>query len=352
MVKAKDKRKISFSITGEEKIPAIEMIGAIQHIQNVLYHIGDYLNETPNRPKGDFPQVVRDQCTLFITNLEYGSVFAEMQIGDAQIGLPDMDGTLGERSIDIANEFIEEVSQKNPSLENLHNKIKNPHRVNKILKEFNGMWPSAQSKFELNFGFGGNPKKRLNPNQKSVIQSLLHTPLEKYEKEFFGRVIEIRVDAKRKIQIDTTEGVIDCQYTSDIEGVIREVIGEFVTIRGMMVPYKGHFILSIDNEVSIDNVSQYHLKTMKVDGIDKELIESVLIDVDFEDDYYIASNDDIGLLAARPKMTQVVDEIKDELSVLWQEYVAVDENELTASGKDLRKKLISIAGTHNGETQD
>ena len=352
MVKAKDKgkskRRISFSITGEENIPAIEMIGAIEHIQNVLYHIGDYLNETPKRPNGDFPQVVRDQCTLFITNLESGSVHAEMQIGDAQVGLPDMGGTLGERSIFIANEFIDEVSRDNPSLENLHNKIKNPHRVNKILKEFNGMWPSAQSKFELNFGFGGNPKKRLNPAQKSVIQSLLHAPIEMYEKEFFGRVIEIRVDTNRKIQIDTTEGLIDCHYTSDIEDAVRDVIGELVTVHGVMTPSRGKSILKIDNEASIDNVNQYHLKTMKKDGIDIDLIEEVLIDIDFEDDYYIASNDDLGLLATHSKMEHVILEIQEELDVLWQEYVAVDEVELSASGKDLREKLISITGIHNG----
>lgn len=345
MVKTKDKRNISFSITGEERIPATEMVSAIQHIQNVIYHIGDYLNGTPNRPKGDFPQIVKDQCTLFITNLEIGSVIAEMQIGDAQTGLPGLDGTYGERAISLANDLIEVISHDDVSLEGLHEKIENHHRVNKILKEFDAMWPNAQSKRALNFGFGGNPKKRLNPNQKTVIQSLLHTPFEKYEKEVFGRVIEIRVDEKRKILIDTPEGVIECNYTSDIEDAVREVIGELVTIRGMMVPLKRKFILSIDNEVSIDDVSQYHLKTMKKDGIDIELIEEVLIDVDFEDDYYIASNDDLGLLSAKPKMKQVIDEIQEELAVLWQEYVAVDESELTSSGIDLRNKLISIAGT-------
>ncbi len=348
MVKSRDKRNISFSITGEERIPANEMVGAIQHIQTIIYHIGDYLNGTPNRPNGIFPQVVKDQCTLFITNLEIGSVVAEMQIGDAQTGLPGLNGTYGERAISLANDLIELISHDNTSLESLHKKIENPHRVNKILKEFDAMWPSAQSKRALNFGFGGNPQKRLNPDRKSVIQSLLHAPLEEYEKEVFGRVIEIRVDEKRRILIDTPEGPIECHYTSDIEDAVREVIGELVTIRGMMMPLKSRFILSIDNEVSIDNVSQYHLKAMKKDGVDRELIEEVLIDVDFEDDYYIASNDDLGLLSAKPKMKQVIEEIQEELAVLWQEYVAVEESELTSSGIDLRNKLISIAGTQNG----
>ncbi|MGP8330539.1 MAG: hypothetical protein ACT6FF_09530, partial [Methanosarcinaceae archaeon] len=215
-------------------------------------------------------------------------------------------------------------------------------RVNKILKELHSMWPDTQSKSELIFKLGENPEKRLNPDQRGIIQSLLHTPLHKYEKEVFGRVIEIRVDEKRKIQMDTPEGPIDCHYSSGIEDAVREVIGELVTIRGMMIPSKGKLILSIDDEVSIDNVSQYYLKTMKKDGININLIREVL--VDFENDYYIASNDDLGLLSAKSKMKQVVDEILEEIAVLWQEYVAVDEDELTASGKSLRKKLISITG--------
>jgi hypothetical protein len=47
-------------------------------------------------------------------------------------------------------------------------------------------------------------------------------------------------------------------------------------------------------------------------------------------------------------MKQVIEEIQEELAVLWQEYVAVEESELTSSGMDLRNKLISIAGTQNG----
>jgi hypothetical protein len=98
MAKSVDTRKLSFSIDGEEKIPAIEMVGAIQHIQNIIFHLGDYFYGNPNRPKGDFPQIIKDSCTLFVTNIEMGSVHAEMQIGDAQAGITDL-GTLGERAI-------------------------------------------------------------------------------------------------------------------------------------------------------------------------------------------------------------------------------------------------------------
>lgn len=154
--------------TGKKKIPAIEIVGAIQHIQNIIFHLGDYFYGNPNRPKGDFPQTIKDSCTLFVTNIEMRSVHAQMQIGDTQSGITDL-GTK----------------------------------------------------------------------------------------------------------------------------------------------------------------------------------EKVPIDIEFEDDYDIASNDDLGLLAVQPKMELLIEELKGQLSVLWQEYVLDDENELALSGKDLRKMRISIVGAQS-----
>jgi hypothetical protein len=346
MAKSVDTRKLSFSIDGEEKIPAIEMVGTIQHIQNIIFHLGDYFYGNPNRPKGDFPQIIKDSCTLFVTNIEMGSVHAEMQIGDTQAGITGL-GTLGERAICATKDIIEALSHSDVSKEELREIIKDPHRLNKVLKEFYLVWPDQQSKRSLTFGFSGKVEKKLNPAQKEVIQSLLRKPLEEYEKEVFGRVYELRVNKNRRIQIDTAEGTIDCNFTADIEEDVKDVIGNIVTIRGVMKPSKGKFILSIDNEASIERNSRYCLASIKKDGVETKLKVKVPIDIEFEDDCYIASNDDLGLLAVQPKMELLIEELKGQLGVLWQEYVLVDEEELAPSGKDLREMLISIAGAQN-----
>jgi hypothetical protein len=346
MAKSVDTRKLSFSIDGEEKIPAIEMVGTIQHIQNIIFHLGDYFYGNPNRPKGDFPQIIKDSCTLFVKDIEMGSVHAELQIGDSQVGITDL-GTLGERAVCATKDIIEALSHSDVSKEELREIIKDPHRLNKVLKEFYLVWPDQQSKRSLTFGFSGKVEKKLNPAQKEVIQSLLRKPLEEYEKEVFGRVYELRVDKNRRIQIDTAEGTIDCNFTADIEEDVKDVIGNIVTIRGVMKPSKGKFILSIDNEASIERNSRYCLESIKKDSVETKLKVKVPIDIEFEDDCYIASNDDLGLLAVQPKMELLIEELKGQLGVLWQEYVLVDEEELAPSGKDLREMLISIAGAQN-----
>jgi len=135
-------------------------------------------------------------------------------------------------------------------------------------------------------------------------------------------------------------------FTADIEEGIKDIIGNIVTIRGVMKPLKDKFVLSIVSEASIERNPQYHLTSIKKDEIEVKLMKEVPIDIEFKDDYYIASNDDLELLAVQPKMKLLIEEFKGQLNVLWQEYVLVDD-ELAPSGKDLRETLISIVGAQN-----
>jgi len=102
---AVEKKAVSFSIEGIDKIPAIYIAEMLQHIQNILYSIGDHLEGNAPRSKGDFPQSVKENCSLVVTGLNRGSIHAQMQIGDTQEGLFEAQ-TFGERAIDIASKTV------------------------------------------------------------------------------------------------------------------------------------------------------------------------------------------------------------------------------------------------------
>src|SRR3989304_439593 len=104
-----EKKVVSFSIDENDKIPAIYVAEMFQHIQNILYSICDHLEGNAPRPKGDFPQSVKENCSLVITGLNTGSVHAQMQIGDIQKRIFEVQ-TYGERSIDIANNLLNLLS--------------------------------------------------------------------------------------------------------------------------------------------------------------------------------------------------------------------------------------------------
>ena len=70
--------------------------------------------------------------------------------------------------------------------------------------------------------------------------------------------------------------------------------------------------------------------------------DPILIDVVFEDNRYIASNDDLGLLVAASSMEDVVAGVEEEFCTLWSEYVLVDERELTAGARKFKEILMRL----------
>jgi hypothetical protein len=138
--------------------------------------------------------------------------------------------------------------------------------------------------------------------------------------------------------------LITCQYTPEIESIITGSIGELVRIRGLMKPKGGKFVLHINDENSLDSLKQINIKSFQIGRVEKRLKDPISVNVVFENDQYIVSNDVMGLLVAAQSMKSAYNEIQEELAILWSEYVNVDENELTNGAKQFRNKLIDLVG--------
>ena len=341
-----EKKVVSFSIDENEKIPAIYVAEMFQHIQNILYSICDHLEGNAPRPKGDFPQSVKENCSLVITGLKTGSVHAQMQIGDIQESLFDAQ-TYGERTIDIANSLLNLLSNNdiidtdtiNPKLYDI---INNPHRLNRIIRDYEAIWPDYKSKFKVNLQFGKSQSVLLNPLRKDFIRSIIQKPPKEYEKEVAGRLIQLRVDKKREFRIDSPEGMIDCQYSPEIEGNIISSLGELVRIRGIMKPIGGKYILNIHDETSLVALDNLTIKNYKKDSVEKQLKEAIPINIAFENEQYILSNDEFGLLVVEQNMESAFKEAQEELAILVAEYVDAPEDELTEGARKFRSKLVSL----------
>lgn len=334
------KEKLTITINGDKKISALYLAEALQHTQNILYQVGDYLSGNTVRQKGDFPKPIKESCTLFVTELKNGSAIATMNVYNGQNGL-------GINSLCITDDLMTALSKIDVSEEKLHEIINDPRRVNKILREVNLMLPDEESNLNLSFSFDNSKTTTFNFKQKEKIESILHKAPEKGEKEVFGRLIDVRVDKNRSIQIDSIDGLIRCKYTSDIEEYVTSLLGKFVKIRGKITPIpSGTFVLEIDQESCIEPLSQYILTSVEIDNIPVKLKQTIPIELDFENDYYIAFNDNLRLLCAQPTLKKTIEGIREEFDTLWSEYVKANEQELSEGGKALRNRLIDIVGTN------
>lgn len=343
----KDKGKISLSIDGEKKIPVLDVANTIQNLQNIIYNLGDYYFENTCREGGDFPQDVKKYCTLLFTDIEMGSVHADLQISNEQTALGEC-GTIGERSIVATNEFLEALSKKDIPKEELYNIVNDPHRVNKLLREFYAMWPDENSKRTLSIGFQGNSQIQLKGFRKESIKKLLHKPIGDYEKEIFGWISGINIGQSKKITVESNQGKINCYFDPEIKDWVQEHLGKFVVLRGTMKPlHKGNFGLFIDSEDSIEQTCYYTLDNISYPDRIMELKNKIPIEFTLEDELFIGSNDELGLFAMNARMKDIFKELEEQLFILYQEYVLTDD-ELSKSGQLLREKLISIVGNSRG----
>lgn len=95
--------------------------------------------------------------------------------------------------------------------------------------------------------------------------------------------------------------------------------------------------ISLENPLSRLSISEVFINERKV-----KLSEPLSVKIQFEDQQYILSDDDLGLLAISGKLDNAVNEIQEEFSELWNEYVTCPEEELTEDAIALRAKLIRL----------
>ncbi len=314
-----------------------------QKIQNIICYIVDDLEGNVPRRGGDFPNSVKEKCELVLTGIRLGSIEAELTISNSQTGLPGEE-TFGERAISIGNEIIQAISKDEDAAYVVSRLIKNEQRSYRIIREFESIWPDCESKYKIGLNFGVKPMVFLDPACKHVLRSILSRPADNAEKVVMGRLMEVRVDQKRSFQIDTIEGMVTCFYAPELEDKIVENIGRLVLVKGVMALERGKYALCIREEKSIEGLGWLPLSDVIIGGKSSKLKEPIYLDVLYENDNYILSNDKFHLRAEEPSLKTAMEEINKEIEVLWEDYVEASLEELSKDALDLRKELISAFG--------
>lgn len=341
---------IESKIKGHKSVPAIIIADNFQRIQNIICYIVDDLEGNAPRKRGDFPNSVKDKCELVLTDISFGSIEAELAISDSQISLPGAE-TFGEKAIVIGNEIVQTISKGENISPVVSKHIKNGRRIDRILREFDSIWPDDESKYNIGLNFGKKQMVFLDPTRKDVLRAALLRPPDNAEKAVTGRLMEIRVDQRRSFQIDTIEGPVTCLYTPELEDKIVENIGRLVLVRGIMTLVRGKYALSLNDEKSIEGLKWLPLSDVKIRGKSLNLKEPIYLDILYENDSYIISNDKFHLRAEDSSLKTAMEEINQEIEILWEDYVEASLEELSEDALDLRKDLISAFGGESAHAQ-
>lgn len=347
--KSAESRSVSVSIrpksTEQVRVSAVLVADVFQSIQKLIYNIIEYLEGRPVRSKGDFTKGTKEIGELLISEICIGSISAGLNLSEQQSSLPGMP-TFGERAISLGNGILNTLLSEDISEENIGSKmaelIEDRDRITKIIEEMETIWPDISSKYYISLGFGTKDLSDLNPDIKSIVDSFLHKPPEFREEIIFGRLTEFRVDQKRKFQVDTPKGIVNCQYNPKIEDHIKENIGNFIKIQSEVKLEKGVRTLRIDNEDTLETIRALPLFELKLKGVCFALRDPILLDVAYENELYICTNDDLGLFVIDKNLKEVAEGINEEMEMLWDIYVKANVSDLSGDAIKLRNKISSM----------
>ena len=340
MLKEKKKIKIEIKAKDEINVPVMLAVDIFQNIQNIIYSIGDHLKGNPPRPKGDFPTEIKKDCSLVFSDIKLGSISAELQISEVQVGLPDM-LTYGEQALEKTNEIIETISIEDEPEQHLLTIINNRKRLDRIIRELDPIWPDENSNYDISFSYSGK-KCNFYPIRKPIIKSLLYHPTEEYDKIIQGRIIEFRVDQRRQFEIDTPEGIVRGKYSSEIEDYIISHIGELVRARGVMSIVNKQHIFSINDENALEKINTISIPKFLVNDDLITFKQPINAEVEFENEQYILSEDTLKLLVVAKTIEEGINGIKEELSHIGEDYILANERELNGDAIKFKKYLLSL----------
>ncbi|ACL16267.1 hypothetical protein [Methanosphaerula palustris] len=336
-------KKIELTITStgdtNSPIPALLVAEKFQSLQNLLYVVGDFLEGNKYRTSGDFPKSVKERFTLVVRELKIGSVGATLGIADSQQGLFPQIPTNGEKAIDLTNEIVHIAQSDDDISKKIAEKIPDEPRAHRLIQEIDHLWPDNRSPFSIQLGFGQPRSFQLNPSRKPAIQRALHKVPEATEKTIVGRLIQIRVDKKHECRIDTPEGEFTCTYTPELEKSMKHYVGTMVGIIGQMKKNNG---IEISSEKAIEQIPHLPLQEINFKNSRIHLKEPIILDVQYDLDEYILSNEPFHLLATSSSLKLGIQEIEEELTELWNDYVEVDADTLTQDAFEFRLMLKSF----------
>lgn len=147
-------------------------------------------------------------------------------------------------------------------------------------------------------------------------------------------------------EISLSEGVWTESESANLLYDYENIIGSCVSSFKPQLEIIGDILNMCKNEAACiirkNSSEQLTLSEVFINGKRVTLDKPLLLNLLFENEHKIVSYDDLGLLAISDSIKQALDEIQEEFSDLWKEYVSCPEDELTEGAKRLRAKLQSV----------
>jgi hypothetical protein len=321
-----DKKGITFS----------KLTEVLSNVQTIIFSIGSYVESGRLRKCGDFTKKVRENCELKVISVKNGSVQIEARLPEV-VQATLASETTGERAMSIFSDLVDGIESEGYA-NKVEKLIPEPGSRKRILELFEKTIPEDPEEY-LHIE-SGKHKNTLKPEYRQKINSIIPTISIPDSKKVTGRLMELRVDDKRKFQIDTQEGIIRGEYTANLEDFFKTSIGKIVTLEGKLNPREPKLSLFISDKSNYTTLDKYPLSDIILDRKGKTITKPFELEITFENDEYLFYESEFRLVGIGKTFKDGINNIQKQFAILWSEYVKAPEHNFAKDAKELRKRLI------------
>lgn len=322
------------------KPTASEVARALTAFQDMFWLIGEEVARLGSREKGSFPKPVLDNYTLEVTKVKTGSVIAEFRLGATTQTVIGGDTPHMNEAVAKIEKFLDIISDPKAKTKDLDAVSLNAHRRRRLLAAADRLVPQDEL---LKVTAKIATKRREIPLKARVtIERLLDAEPREETLDLQGFIAQVRVDKKRVLLIDTAEGERRLQYSRDLEADVRDMLGKLAHVRALKPEARG--LPEITDTDHLTALASLPVSRFTVEGLTKTFSPPINFKFEVDGDEYIATHDDLQIVARATDMRKLVQEIEATLAGLWEVYVESPEDELTPDAIDLRNTLKMLVG--------
>jgi len=329
---------------GVDDVDAPTLAAALDGLQRAVYLTALYTEGRDVPPRGQYPADLISRYTLRCQRPVQGSYAIPMHF-PAPDDIHDPESV--PKTVDNLTSFVDAVSRGDRK--RAESLIKKPVFLSRLLKAIGALAPRQGNNYRVGLGSAGRTEVVLSEVAGRHIREMAHVDIDEPSKLTVTGELE-KIDFKRRIVTliyPVTSKQLDCAYPPDIEDSLLEARHGYIQVSGTVIldddgePKEIVDVFDIrnldDSEILLSQVScgDFLLRLHQPLRLLPQLTESRQL-------MYI-EQDDLGIDVYGITREALLEDLYEQIALIWKEYVEIPPGELTGKAAALGENWREIA---------
>jgi hypothetical protein len=340
---------LEFRIVGPEsednEVPASVLLQALESLQQLVWQFAFHQEGKPLKQRLKFSADLKERFALRLTPPEKGSYLIKARVGS---GKPDLlDPVLAGAVVRELTRFCQAAVEG--KIQDLASLLPDHAHRRRALATLRSLAPLPGSGYRFELQNRSGPVIGLNETLQAELSRFLLAPEEdaaELTQVVTGKLIEINFDDHQLTLLYLpTNRQLTCEYQEDVEPMLFENRRDLIQVRGKVrlgTDNHPEKIVEADYIGDLD-LAPFALRDMEFKGLRLRFRQPRVVapKLDESQQFIRLEDPDLNLSACARLRTELFEEVRACLHMLWMEYAREDDEKLEPEARTLKQRLLA-----------